>query len=159
LSPIQLAVQNLVRAWEKDRGRFDAALREEAATILEEVDSLRRLVDEFSQFARLPAPTRRACDPGALARSTLALFAGRIHELGVGVDLRGDEAPRDLEADPELLGRALKNVVANALDALEPAPAGSRRLTVTLRGVPGPVPLVEFRVEDSGVGLTAETRR
>ena len=154
LSPIRLAVQNLLRTYEKDPARFDRALREEAATILEEVDSLRRLVDEFSQFARLPLPVRRPCDPVALVESTLALFAGRIEQLGVAVDVRRDGAPVPIAADPELLGRALKNVVANALDAMEDT--AERRLAVTVRSSAS---AIEFRVTDSGAGLTSESRR
>jgi signal transduction histidine kinase len=158
LSPIQLAVQNLLRTYEKAPTEFEHALREEAATILEEVDSLRRLVDEFSQFARLPPPRLQPCDPQALLDAALALFSGRIHDLGVTVEVYREDPPAKILADPELLGRALKNIVGNALDAMEPV--AERRLSIAIgRVVSAGRGQLEIRVTDSGVGLTDESRR
>ena len=155
LSPIKLAVENLIRTREKAPQDFDAALKEESATILEEVESLRRLVDEFSQFARLPAPQLADCPLRPLIEQTLALFAGRIEALRVAVDtseLGG--GPERVRADPEQIGRVLKNVFANALDALEPVEA--RRLSVRTSTIDAPNGLLaEIEVRDSGVGIPA----
>jgi nitrogen fixation/metabolism regulation signal transduction histidine kinase len=70
LSPIGLAVENLRRTHARAPAEFDRSLAVETATILEEVESLRALVEEFSRFARLPAPQCAPCDlagrrPGA----------------------------------------------------------------------------------------------
>jgi len=132
LSPIRLAVENLKRTREKAPAELDRALEEESATILEEVESLRRLVDEFSQFARLPSPQLAACDPRAIVSSALALVAARIASLGVTTSVDADSAPRTIRADAEQIGRALKNVLLNALDAMEPV--AERRLRITLSG-------------------------
>jgi len=154
LSPIQLAVENLLRTREKAPHELDRALREESATILEEVASLKHLVDEFSEFARLPEPRISPADPRAIVSQALALFASRIEASGVTVDLDLAGAPERVACDPEQIGRALKNVLANALDAMDPVSA--RRLRVSAREEPGTLVL---EVSDTGVGLDAEALR
>jgi signal transduction histidine kinase len=155
LSPIQLAVANLRRTHAQAPARIERALVEEGTAILEEVESLKRLVDEFSEFARLPAPRLAPCDLAAAARQAAGLFAGRLARAGVVLDLDLDQAARDVSADGEQIGRVFKNVIANALDALEAAPAGrERRVTVSLRGasIRG-APAVSIEVRDNGVGM------
>jgi nitrogen fixation/metabolism regulation signal transduction histidine kinase len=158
LSPIQLAVENLRRTRERAPADLDRALLLETATILEEVASLRRLVDEFSQFARLPRPTPAPCDPRQLAEQALALYSARISGLGVAVVLDAAGAPGRIVADPEQVGRVFKNVLANALDALEGVT--DRRLSVTLRrDTAGSRACVVAEFRDTGVGLDPEAAR
>jgi len=154
LSPIQLAVENLRRSKERAPAAFDEAFLVETRTILEEVGSLRALVDEFAQFARLPQPRLAACDPRAIVEQALALFSGRIAAMRVAVAVDDALAPATIEADAEQIGRLVKNVVANALDAMEET--GERRLAVAVRSVGD---RVELAVSDTGRGFDAETLR
>lgn len=133
LSPIKMAVENLRRTRIKAPEYFDRALEVETATILEEVESLRGLVDEFSQFARLPRPHPVPCDPREIVSQALALFASRFESDRIRVETTfAPDAPRSVNVDPEQLGRVLKNVLSNAVEAL--SPIEDRRLFVTLRG-------------------------
>jgi signal transduction histidine kinase len=165
LSPIRLAVENLRRTRDRDPGGIDRALELETATILDEVDSLRRLVDEFTRFARLPAPQIAPCDLRAAAGQALALHAARIAAAGVTVSLDDGGAPHRVLADADQVGRALGNVIANALDAMEPVAV--RRLAVTLRaagGRPGAAAgdsaaFEEVEVLDTGPGFAPEALR
>jgi signal transduction histidine kinase len=154
LSPIQLAVENLKRTRERAPAEFDEAFAVETRTILEEVAGLRALVDEFSQFARLPRPHAAPCDPRSLVEQTLALFSGRIAAMGVSVTVDGSGAPASTVADAEQVARVLKNVVANALDAME----GSveRRLSISIHRERG---LAVFTIRDSGRGFDREALR
>ncbi len=154
LSPIQLAVENLERTRERAPAEFDEAFVVETRTILEEVGSLRALVDEFAQFARLPHPRVAPCDPCAIVEQSLALFTGRIEAMRVAVAVDDAAAPPTIRADAEQMGRILKNVVANALDAMENA--ADRALTVTVRGEDGSA---VFEVRDTGRGFDAESLR
>ncbi|HZN04269.1 MAG TPA: ATP-binding protein [Candidatus Polarisedimenticolia bacterium] len=164
LSPIRLAVENLRRTRQRAPEEIDRALGEEGTAILEEVESLRRLVEEFSLFARLPAPQCAPCDLTEVARQSLALAAPRIAAMGVTVDLEDGGRPHVVHADAGFLGRALGNVVANALDAMERSP--EKRLRIALRTAPGGTPaaatppgvpgIEEIEVRDSGPGFAAE---
>ena len=154
LSPIQLAVENLRRTRERAPAAFDEAFHIETRTILEEVGSLRALVDEFAQFARLPRPRLAPCDPRAIVEQALALFSGRIEAMRVSVAIDATSAPAVIEVDAEQIGRVLKNVVANALDAMEGT--GERPLAVTVQAIGD---RVAFALRDTGRGFDAETLR
>ena len=154
LSPIQLAVENLRRVRDRSPDTFDRALEEETSTILEEVGALRALVDEFAQFARLPRPRIGPCDPKAVLDQTLVLFSGRIETMGVHVAVEASDAPPTIRADAEQLGRVMKNVLANALDAMERVTR--RELSVAMRTI-GPDLAITFR--DTGSGFDAEALR
>lgn len=154
LSPIRLAVENLRRVRERAPDQFDRAFAEETGVILEEVESLRRLVDEFSDFARLARPQPVACDPSILVRQALAVLSARIETQDVRVSVELEAAPARIVADPDQVGRVLKNVIGNALDALESA--ADRRLIVRL-GREERWLVIEVR--DSGAGLDAESKR
>jgi nitrogen fixation/metabolism regulation signal transduction histidine kinase len=154
LSPIRLAVENLRRTRERSPAAFDEAFAVETQTILEEVASLRALVDEFAQFARLPRPNVAACDPRAIVEHALALFAARIGSMRVAVSV---ELPSDLpplRADSEQVGRLLKNVLGNALDAMEEAPERALNVTVRREGE-----RMVFAVRDTGRGFDADSLR
>jgi signal transduction histidine kinase len=155
LSPIGLAVENLRRTRERDPHAIDRALDLEGAAILDQVESLRRLVDEFSRFARLPAPRPAPCDLGVVAGQALQFLAPRIAAQGTEVTVDGGGAPHPVRADADQIGRAIGNVAANALDAMENAPL--RRLTITLRATARGWEEVEVR--DTGPGLGPEALR
>ena len=169
LSPIGLAVENLRRTRERAPGDLDRALEIESATILEEVGSLNRLVDEFSRFARLPAPVRASCDLRALVDQALAVLAPRLDAARIEVAVADGGIRHRVIADADQIGRALKNIVANAVDALAPsaanAPAGGvpsagsgavRRIAVTLTATAAHEEIV---VRDSGPGFSPEALR
>ena len=161
LSPIRLAVENLRRTRSRAPDDFDRALEEETATILEEVDSLRRLVDEFSEFARLPGPHPVPCDPRVIIAQVLALFAPRLESESVRVTVNDVGSPPSIRADAEQIGRVLKNVVSNALDAMGRPPTGIWRLPCGAvegrRG--GAARYAEVAVRDNGAGFTPDALR
>jgi len=168
LSPIGLAVENLRRTRARAPADFDRSLAVETATILEEVESLRRLVDEFSRFARLPAPVLAPCDLRALVDQALAVLAPRLAEAQVEVQIDDGGARHQVVADADQVGRALKNIIANAADALAPAGGTSersgapgrggtrRRITIALAATAA---FEEIVVRDNGPGLSPEALR
>jgi len=147
--PIQLSIETLRRAQDQEDRRFGELFRESSDTILEELRSLKQIIEEFSEFARMPRPQLRPTDPTAVLDQVLALYQARL----AGFVLERDVAPDLplLPADPDLLGRALGNLVANALEAM--APGGTLRVAVSRAGAG-----VAIEVADSGPGLTQEQR-
>jgi signal transduction histidine kinase len=154
LSPIKLAVENLRKTKERFPQAFDEAFAVETRTILEEVASLGALVDEFAQFARLPRPQPTPCAPRAVVDSALALYAARIEAMRVAVTIDDAAAPKTIAVDAEQVGRVLKNVIANALDAMEGSQ--DRRLTIAVRPDGD---RIQFEIADTGRGFDAETLR
>jgi two-component system nitrogen regulation sensor histidine kinase NtrY len=149
LFPIQLSIETLRRHLDRDPGSFSDHFRDASQTILGELRSLRRIVDEFADFARMPRPERRPLALNDVVGRARDLYAARAS----GVTLRSElaEGLPVVSADEALLGRALGNLIANALDAM---PEGG---TLTLRtlGLPDGVAV---EVEDTGPGLAPEER-
>jgi nitrogen fixation/metabolism regulation signal transduction histidine kinase len=156
LFPIQLSIETLRRAADQEGGQaggesgFARLFRESSDTILDELRALRRIVDEFSEFARLPRPRFVPTDLNELVGQTLALYKARAGEVDFETAL--DPLLPLVPVDRDLLARALGNLVANALDAM---PDGGRLLLRTALAA-GEVRLC---VEDSGPGLDLEQQR
>jgi len=151
LFPIQLSIETLRRAWDEPGGRerFAALFRESSDTVLEELHSLRRIIEEFSEFARMPRPELKPVDVAAVVEQVLALYQARA----AGVRIERDLGPGlgTVSADRALLARALGNLVANALEAM---PEGG---TLRLRAAPADDGVV-VEVADTGPGLDEEQR-
>jgi signal transduction histidine kinase len=153
LVPIRLTVENLLRARERHPERFEEMLDEGAATILEEVDRLRRMVGEFSEFARMPIPERRPVDPAALIEETLRLYAA---EPGLEIVRLVEPGLPTIEVDEDQISRALKNVVGNAVEAMRSdaaKPGRTKRLELRAASTGE---WVTIEIADSGAGFSVE---
>jgi two-component system nitrogen regulation sensor histidine kinase NtrY len=152
LFPIQLSIETLRRAFERKGGSgedLDTLVRESTATILDEIAALKRIIEEFSEFARTPRPRLALLDVNGVVDAVLSLYRPRAQGVRIETDLEAALPP--LEADRDLLSRALSNLVANALEAM---PEGGR-LGLATRSADRAV-LID--VADSGGGLTPEQR-
>jgi two-component system, NtrC family, nitrogen regulation sensor histidine kinase NtrY len=116
LTPIQLSAQRLRRRLAGSRNAEEKRLLEEAtATIVQEVDALKQLVDEFSRFARMPALTPKPTDLGRLLESVVVLYRESHPELSIKAGFSADLPA--LEVDPDQIKRAVLNLVDNAVEA------------------------------------------
>jgi two-component system nitrogen regulation sensor histidine kinase NtrY len=117
LTPIQLSAQRLRRrlsaSWTGDEKRL---LEEATSTIIQEVDGLKQLVDEFSRFARMPAQAPAPTDLARLVESVVALYRESHPTIGLSTVFAPDLPP--LEVDPNQLKRAVLNLVDNAVEAV-----------------------------------------
>ncbi len=152
LTPIQMSVETMRKTYDKKHPTFDEVFDESTRTILEEVSRLKKIVGEFSQFARLPKPDRRACDLNEIVGSALSLYRGAVKV----VSELEDRLPR-LEADKDQLTQVVLNLLENARDAV--ASRGSDqsvgRITVRTRGRSA---AVELEIEDNGPGFDPTVR-
>ena len=149
LTPIAISVSDLKRSYDLQRPDFPAVLDQAVRTIFAEVDSLKRLLQEFSDFARFPAPTLAPVQAQALLDDLRALYSHEVEEGRLRVGMA--PSPITLQADAGQLRQALVNLVKNGLEAVN----GSGTVTVEARPAG---PSAEFTVTDSGPGLTAEQR-
>jgi len=149
LTPIAISVADLKRSYDLQRPDFPAVLDQAVRTIAAEVDSLKRLLQEFSDFARFPAPTLAPVQAAALLDDLRALYPREIEEGRLAV--RALPSPITLRADAGQLRQALVNLVKNGLEAVN----GEGSVTVEARPAG---PSAEFAVADTGPGLTQEQR-
>jgi two-component system nitrogen regulation sensor histidine kinase NtrY len=158
LTPIQLSAERLRKKYRKDIAEPDLEVFDRCTdTIVRQVGDIGRMVDEFSAFARMPAPKFAEQDAAELLRA--AVFAQRVASPDLAVDLEEPPADVTLLADGRMLGQALTNVLKNAAEAV----AARREKTPRLKGrilvrLVSDETGVSFEVEDNGVGLPAADR-
>jgi signal transduction histidine kinase len=150
LSPIRLSIETLRKAHARSHEEFDALFDESTRTILHEVDRLRNIVDEFSRFARLPAPTLRRAD----LRETVSRATSLHGEGPATLRAHLPSAPVYAFVDPDQITQVLHNLLQNARDAVASArPDGGGTIAVGLEETEG---AVYVRVEDDGPGISAD---
>ena len=161
LFPLQLTVENLVRARKLPEAEFDEVFRESTATLATEIANLKTIIGRFSEFSKMPKPELERIEASEVVwRVALLHFPTLVRKGGRSVEKSTNEEkiqcsvefsldPMPLLADPELLHRALSNLVLNAMDAM---PDGG---TLTISAQPKGES-VELRVADTGQGMTPE---
>jgi two-component system, NtrC family, nitrogen regulation sensor histidine kinase NtrY len=162
LTPIQLAVQELHRSYKGDDARFRRTLEDARAIVEEEIATLRRLVSEFSEFARLPEVHLSPADLGVFVRDAVdAPFRGDepSEVASTPVELVGEIASGALPVliDAMLLKRCLDNLIRNAVQALRGASIGEGRVIVAARATADRA-VVEVRDNGPGVSDSARDR-
>jgi two-component system nitrogen regulation sensor histidine kinase NtrY len=117
LTPIQLSAERLRRHFTSSPPAARALVEECTATIVGEVESLKGLVDEFSQFARMPSPRTVPTDVAQLIADTLTLYTGLFGD--VTIEQRFAAGVPLVRLDPEQIRRVVINLVDNAIEAME----------------------------------------
>jgi two-component system nitrogen regulation sensor histidine kinase NtrY len=150
LFPLQITVENLLRARQNSPQDFDEVFAESTTTLLAEIANLKTIIGRFSDFSRMPAPQLQAEDLNEMVRSVAKLFQGQLNrEPGrIQPELHLNDVPQ-ISADPVLLRRVIENLVLNAIDAM---PKGG---TLTFRTSTADR-FVVFELSDTGDGLTPE---
>jgi len=152
LFPLQLTVENLMRARAQSPEQFDEVFRESSSSLLAEISNLKTIIGRFSEFSRMPHPQLQALQVNEVVRGVVKLFQAQLQAPGrepIACRLELDENLETIAADPDLLHRALSNLVLNAMDAM---PSGG---TLTLRTRrDGGNAIIE--VSDTGTGMTSE---
>jgi nitrogen fixation/metabolism regulation signal transduction histidine kinase len=150
LFPLQITVENLLRARENTPELFDEVFRESTATLLAEITNLKTIIGRFSDFSRMPAPQIQRVDLNELVRSVVQLFQGQLNRETAKIDTEVDlgEVPA-VTGDPVLLRRAIENLVLNAIDAM---PSGGKLSFRTRKNGS----LAVLQIADTGKGLTRE---
>ena len=161
LFPLQLTVENLVHARGLPEEEFDEVFRESTRTLSMEIANLKTIIGRFSDFSKMPKPHLERMDAAeAITRVALLYFPWKgtaaeecdVNSTGeqkIDCCMVLDTGPLPIDADPEMLHRALSNLVLNAMDAM----LDGGKLTLSARSLDD---RVEIRVADTGEGLTPE---
>lgn len=151
LTPIRTSIMNLRLCLEKAPDRFQEVFQEASGSILEEVEKLRHLADEFSDFARLPAPSRKQGDLNAVVQKCLNLYQGNGPAM---IHFQPGEVPQ-FEFDSEQISRVVHNLVQNAVDAA--GTQGNVEVSTSL-GKTEPKEAI-LAVQDNGPGMDDQMQR
>ena len=152
LFPLQLTVENLMRARTQSPEQFDEVFHESTRTLLTEISNLKTIIGRFSEFSKMPRPQLQPASVNEILRGVVKLFEAQLQAPGrapIAIMLELDDRVGTIAVDSELLHRALSNLVLNAMDAM---PDGGR-LIVRSRRDDGRVIL---EVADTGSGMTPE---
>ncbi len=152
LFPLQLTVENLVRAHEQNQEVFDEMFKESAGTLLAEISNLKTIVSRFSEFSRMPQPHFQQVRVNGIVEEVLRVFQSQLHAPGrPSIEGKLEISPtlQSIAADPDLLHRAISNLISNAVDAM---PDGG---TLTIRTQEAG-DRARLEISDTGTGLTPE---
>jgi two-component system nitrogen regulation sensor histidine kinase NtrY len=159
LTPIQLSAERLRRRYRsmvvEDVEVFDRCTE----TIIRQVGDIGRMVDEFSSFARMPAPRITKANPAEILRE--AVFAQRVAVADIGVELVEPLPVAEIQCDARMVGQALVNILKNAGEAVAaqrikyPAEQGAIGISAQLLVEAG---FAHFVIEDNGIGLPSKDR-
>jgi two-component system nitrogen regulation sensor histidine kinase NtrY len=158
LTPIQLSAERLQRKYGAEVTSDPETFERCTATILRQVNDIGRMVDEFSSFARMPAPLMAFADMAESTRDVV--FAQRLAAPDIRIDLEGADAPIGLVCDERLIAQTLTNLIRNACDgvlarrARDGEPKEGRVLVRLLDVEYG----VLFEVMDNGIGFPLQGR-
>ncbi|MBI5257172.1 MAG: HAMP domain-containing protein [Burkholderiales bacterium] len=154
LTPIQLSAERLQHKLEaKLEGADQAMLQRSVATIVAQVQAMKQLVNEFRDYARLPAAKLQPLELNALASEVLALYA-QAQEQG-RLELRLQAPLPPILGDATQLRQVIHNLVQNALDAVAERPDGHVVLsTEAARNEGGELRAVRLKVADNGAGFS-----
>lgn len=160
LTPIQLSAERLRRKFAPLAGDAAEALEQYTGVIIRQTNDLRRIVDEFSRFARMPEPDRRDHDLARLMQDAVLLQEGALHGATLVAELPTD--PVVVELDATMISQAVTNLIKNAGEAVESlqekgAPEGwSPEVRVSMQVA---ADQIIIRIMDNGIGLPPDRAR
>ena len=160
LTPIQLSAERIRRKFSALVGAEAESLEQMTGVIVRQTGDLRRIVDEFSKFARMPEPDRRDADLTRLMQDAVALQEGSLHGAQLVADL--PKAPVMVELDATMISQAVTNLIKNAGEAIEAYMENgvqrgySPEVRVAMQASDD---LVTIRIADNGIGLPPDRAR
>ena len=146
LTPIQLSAQRIRKHFRSRTPELPKVIEECSGTIIEEVDSLKNLVDEFSQFARMPAISPMPKQLNPLLQAALELYDGLFTELTLKRQFASNLP--DVRLDPELIRRVFINIVDNAIEA-----TGGKGYVLVTSSYNSDTQMACIEVADNGPGV------
>ncbi|MEN3349622.1 MAG: two-component system, NtrC family, nitrogen regulation sensor histidine kinase NtrY, partial [Bradyrhizobium sp.] len=156
LTPIQLSAERLKRKYSKVIVEDKAIFEQCTDTIVRQVDDIKRMVDEFSRFARMPKPVITSEDVADTARQVV--FLQRVGSPDIDIEIETEAEHMPAKFDRRLISQGLTNIVKNATEAIAAVPPqelGRGKISVSVKRAGGDIVI---DVIDNGTGLPKENR-
>ena len=159
LTPIQLSAERLKRKYSPMVGAEEDNLSQYCDVIIRQTNDLRRIVDEFSKFARMPEPIKRSVNITKLLKDVILLF--EISSPAIKIKLKNPHGDINVNVDETMINQAFTNLIKNAGEAIE----SKAKLNSTKKFDPEirifikkNVNNLEIIIEDNGIGLPTQER-
>jgi len=152
LTPIQLSAERIIKTLKKQDPNSPMVIEEGAKTIIQEARTIKSMVDEFSNFARMPKVELRPADLRVLIEQTVSLFRGIFSEVKFEAELAAD-LPSSIQLDPEQMKRVLINIFDNAIEAMNKK--GKIRVRTSFEKKQQQV---SIEISDTGPGISVEDK-
>jgi two-component system nitrogen regulation sensor histidine kinase NtrY len=158
LTPIRLSAERIKRKFSPKVGEESDQLENMTDVIVRQTDELRRIVDEFSQFARMPEPDRRPTDFGELLKGAILLQESGQPNVIFKLNLPNEKLW--IDADSSMIGRAITNLLKNSGESIEEALKKSPKINGEIRVVASQTDRsVVLAIVDNGTGLPEDRSR
>lgn len=152
LTPMKLTTQQLLRAWETQPAEFDQKLRRFGTGMIEQIEALANIANEFSNFAKMPKSIPVPINILTLTQSVVELYQEDVRNR---VTFRSYNIPNQVfQLDKDQIIRALNNLITNALQSIPKEKMG--QVDVVVRGYRD---AVIIRVADNGTGISPDTKQ
>lgn len=148
LTPIQLSLQHLQDKFYEDPKAYENILKDCTRRISEEVDALRKMAKEFSEFARMPEVSFEYSDVNKILEDTISLFVQVKPEIKINTNY-GVNLPR-IKIDRERMKRVFKNIIQNGIDAMVDGGEIEIKSSVDAQ-------FLKIKFQDTGTGMDEET--
>jgi two-component system nitrogen regulation sensor histidine kinase NtrY len=155
LTPMQLASERLAQKFSMSDPEQDASFRSNVEMITRQVDDIRRLVDEFSSFARMPAPNIADYDLINIIRSQIMLLKAEATDIHFQTDFGSHKAVM-IACDDGMIRQVITNLLQNAVDAMTESDSPDQKVLIRLSVTPD---TVQVMVIDNGPGLPVNNRK
>lgn len=151
LFPLQITVENLMKARQQNSPEFTEIFSESTTTLLAELNNLKKIVGRFSDFSKMPTPRLQPVSVNQLLEEIGRLFAPQLSAAAKPISLETTftNADTTISGDPDLLRRAFENLVLNSIDAMPDG--GTLRIATSAKSG-----TVVVEIADTGAGLTQE---
>lgn len=152
LTPIQLAAERLQRKYKNLIAKNDEVFSELVQVIIRQVADIKRLIDSFSLFARLPDPQFKKCDMCELCKQAVFLMQNATNEVQISFKV-DEQNTYEAKADETLIHQSIINLIKNSLNALTTVSESHKKISVTLAKDNGKI---SVSVNDNGPGFPAD---
>ncbi len=151
LTPVQLSAQRILKKCSEDSDGLKNVVKEGASTIINEVNTLKVMVDEFSKFARMPVVQLRPSDPHEVIDAAIQLYEGT--QTGIHFIRDFDSNRVDIAIDPDQIKRVVINLIDNSIEVMD----GKGCIKIATRIISGKK-LFRLEFSDNGPGISAENK-
>lgn len=150
LTPMKLSIQQLLRVYDPNDPNSEKKLQKVAGSIIEQIDALTNIANEFSNFAKMPKPDEISLDLVPLLENVIEVF---LQEINCEIEFKCTESSIMIHADKDQMVRTFNNLIKNAIQSIPEERQGLIRITVLATGKK-----VRIEVADNGCGIPEDMR-